>query len=51
MKIVILRTKFQLFLVESKWKKYFNDEIYMFFEKNIPDSIDKITYEKLNKFK
>ena len=36
---------------KDEWKKYFNEEIYTFFEKNIPDSIDKITYEKLNKFK
>jgi hypothetical protein len=27
------------------WKKYFNDKIINFFEKNIPDSIDKITYK------
>ena len=34
---------------KGEWKKYFNKEIYTFFEKNIPDSIEKITYENLNK--
>lgn len=33
------------------WKKYFNDEINTFLKKNIPDSIEKITYEKLNNIK
>lgn len=34
---------------KGEWKKYFNKEIHTFFEKNIPDSIEKITYENLNK--